>query len=466
MAEIRAFRAVRPAAAYAREIAALPYDVYDEAEARRAVAGKPLSFLCIDRAETQMPEGTDPYSPAVYKKAAELFQKEEQDGYFEQEKADCYYVYSLCMDGRVQTGLVACTAVSDYLNGICKKHENTVVKKEQDRIRHVEALKAQTGPIFLAYHADTEISAWMKEAMQASPLYDFTADDGVRHTVWRISDADRIREITERFAQQVLFTYIADGHHRAASAVKAALRMREKDAAQERAAAGEKVSAQEAAAARGKDEAAAEPAAERAARKTKQLLAPSHEYDYFLSVLFPDDELEIMDYNRVVKDLNGLSADAFLERASEQFEVRRLRADELREEDGIPREKPQEKGVLHVYLAKTHAWYEFRLRAAEQKKRENDPVQRLDVSALQELLLTPVLGIGDPRTDERIEFVGGIRGIKILREKADACGGAAFSLHPTSIEELMAVADAGRLMPPKSTWFEPKLRSGLFIHKL
>ena len=446
MAEIRAFRAVRPAAAYAKEIAALPYDVYDEAEARRAVAGKPLSFLCIDRAETQLPEGTDPYSPVVYEKAAALFEKEERDGYFEQEKTDCYYVYSLRMNGRVQTGLVACTAVSDYLNGICRKHENTVVKKEQDRIRHVKALKAQTGPIFLAYHADPEISRWIRETMENRPLYDFTADDGVQHTVWRIADAARIREITERFARHVPCTYIADGHHRAASAVKAALELREK--------------AQQGNAMHGGQSGDGDKA-EQTGRSARMM-----EYDYFLSVLFPDDELEIMDYNRVVRDLNGLSAEAFLKRSSECFDIRKLRKDELDKKAGVPLEKPREKGVFHVYPAAEGSWYEFRLREEERKKREKDPVQCLDVSALQELLLTPVLGIGDPRTDERIEFVGGIRGIRILREKADSCGGVAFSMHPTAIGELMAVADAGRLMPPKSTWFEPKLRSGLFIHKI
>ena len=424
MANIKAFRAVRPEPAYAAEIAALPYDVYDEAEARKATAGKPLSFLCIDRAETQLPEGTDPYSDAVYKKAAELFLQEEQNGYFLQEQENCYYLYSLTMNGRTQTGLVACTAVSDYLNGTCKKHENTVVKKEQDRIRHVKALSAQTGPIFLCYRADPQIAAWTAEEMQKTPLYDFTAEDGVRHTVWRIADAARIQAITERFAEQVRCTYIADGHHRAASAVKAALAMREGEAAQD---------------------------------------GRLHEYDYFLSVLFPDDELEIMDYNRVVKDLNGLSPEEFLQRAGASFQIREL---ELGEGAVVPALKPQEKGSFHVYLAGTGKWYAFCLNEEIRKQRAGDPVAGLDVSILQELVLAPLLGIDDPRTDERIEFVGGIRGRELLREKVDRYGGAAFSLHPTSIGELMAVADAGCLMPPKSTWFEPKLRSGLFIHKM
>ena len=483
MANIRAFRAVRPAPAYAAEIAALPYDVYDEAEARRATAGRPLSFLCIDRAETQLPEGTDPYSDVVYEKAAELFRQEEQDGYFLQEQENCYYLYSLTMNGRTQTGLVACTAVSDYLDGICKKHENTVVKKEQDRIRHVTALSAQTGPIFLCYRADPQIAAWTAEEMQKTPLYDFTAEDGVRHTVWRVADAARIQAITERFAEQVRCTYIADGHHRAASAVKAALAMREGEAcgceAEQRAGAetgSEAGAVPQCKTAQNNGKSAAEgveantaqqpKTAQCSGREKKEAVAQNsglHEYDYFLSVLFPDDELEIMDYNRVVKDLNGLSPEEFLQRAGASFQIRELK---LEEGSAVPERKPQEKGIFHVYLAGTGKWYAFCLNEEIRKQRAGDPVASLDVSVLQELVLAPLLGIGDPRTDERIEFVGGIRGRELLREKAELYGGAAFSLHPTSIEELMAVADAGRLMPPKSTWFEPKLRSGLFIHKM
>lgn len=477
MANIRAFRAVRPAPAYAEEIAALPYDVYDEAEARKATAGKPLSFLCIDRAETQLPEGTDPYSDAVYEKAAELFLQEEQDGYFLQEQENCYYLYSLTMNGRTQTGLAACTAVSDYLNGTCKKHENTVVKKEQDRIRHVKALSAQTGPIFLCYRADPQIAAWTAEEMQKTPLYDFTAEDGVRHTVWRIADAARIQAITERFAEQVRCTYIADGHHRAASAVKAALAMQEKEAKSckaERSDEGGSGSTSALQLNNGRtaaEGAEASPApqpktaqgSDKEKREAEAQNGGLHEYDYFLSVLFSDDELEIMDYNRVVKDLNGLSPEAFLQRAGALFHIREL---ELGEGSVVPTLKPQEKGSFHVYLAGTGKWYAFCLNEEIRKQRAGDPVAGLDVSVLQELVLAPLLGIGDPRTDERIEFVGGIRGRELLREKADRYGGAAFSLHPTSIGELMAVADAGRLMPPKSTWFEPKLRSGLFIHKM
>ena len=421
MAEIRPFRAVRPAQEYAARIAALPYDVYDEAEARKEAAREPLSFLCIDRAETQLPEGTSPYCDAVYETAAALFAKEQAEGYYIQEDEPCYYIYSLTMDGRTQTGLAACSAVSDYLSGICKKHENTVVKKEEDRIRHVQTLAAQTGPIFLAYHEKEEISALIRDKMQEAALYDFVSPDGVRHRVWKIGDPEAVSRLTELFEQEVPCTYIADGHHRAASAVKAALSLRE----------------------------AAGKAAE----------AGTQEYDYFLSVLFPDSELAIMDYNRVVKDLNGFKPEEFLQKAGQSFEIEKMSA-----ADPIPSEKPWEKGEFHVYLDRN--WYRFRLKKELKEIRDKDVVKTLDVSALQELVLEPLLGIGDPRTDERIEFVGGIRGIGILRDKADQYGGIAFSMHPTSIEELMHVADAGCLMPPKSTWFEPKLRSGLLIHKL
>lgn len=421
MAEIRAFRAVRPAREYAARTAALPYDVYDEAEARKEAEREPLSFLCIDRAETQLPEGTDPYSDAVYEKAAALYEAEKQKGIYEKEDAPSLYVYSLTMDGRTQTGLAACSAVSDYLGGICKKHENTVVKKEQDRIRHVKKLGAQTGPIFLAYHEEGQISALIREAMLETPLYDFASPDGVRHRVWRIADPGKILQITRLFAERVPCTYIADGHHRAASAVKAALALREKSGCTAK--------------------------------------ADEQEYDYFLSVLFPDSELTILDYNRVVHDLNGMGPEDFLARVGESFDLKKLSVNQ----DGIPAEKPQKKGVLHAYLK--GSWYELLLKPEIAERRRKDVVEALDVSALQDLILTPVLGIGDPRTDERIAFVGGIRGRRVLKDLADEWDGVAFSMHPTGISELMAVADAGRLMPPKSTWFEPKLRSGLLIHE-
>lgn len=423
MAEIRPFRAVRPSTEAASAIAALPYDVYDEAEARRETAERPLSFLCIDRAETQLPEGTDPYGEAVYEKAAELFLTEQREGYFLQDESPCYYLYALTQNGRTQTGLAACSAVSDYLNGVCKKHENTVSKKETDRIRHVRALSAQTGPIFLFYREDAELKSLFETVKREAPLYDFTAEDGVRHTVWKIDSEGLIERITARFAEAVPCTYIADGHHRAASAVKAAGMLRE----------------------------------EREAKTGRS--AKKAEYDYFLSVLFPDSELAIMDYNRIVRDLNGQSAEAILEKISAHFFW-----EELETENGIPREKPEKKGVIYAYF--TGKWYALTLKPEEANRRADDAVAVLDVSVLQELILEPVFGIKDPRTDERISFAGGIRGTKYLKEQADRCGGAAFSLYPTSIEELMAVAEAGRLMPPKSTWFEPKLRSGLLIHKL
>ena len=431
MAQIRPFRAVRPAEGYEARIAALPYDVYDQGEARRAVAGKPLSFLCIDRAETQLPEGTDPYSPEVYRKAAALYAQEKAEGYFIQEETPCYYIYRLTMEGRSQTGLAACSAVSDYLSGVCKKHENTVQKKEEDRIRHVRALEAQTGPIFLAYRKDAVISELLAGETEKPPLYDFVSEDGIGHKLWRISDPEVISAITERFAEAVPCTYIADGHHRAASAVKAALALRE-DANQ---------------------------AAAGAQRPQDGRAREENPYDYFLSVLFPDEELCILDYNRVVKELGGGRVGELLSELAKSFRVEPLPGG-----GKLPEEGPSEPGCFHMYLS--GSWYGLRLREELRRERARDPVRSLDVSALQELVLEPLFGIGDPRTDERIEFVGGIRGRGILQEKADRYGGAAFALYPTSISQLMAVADAGRLMPPKSTWFEPKLRSGLLIHEL
>lgn len=413
MATINPFLAVRPARGVAAQVAALPYDVYNRQEAKEEVSREPLSFLKIDRAETQFPDTVDTYADCVYDKAKELLQQMEQEGTYLSDPEAGYYIYQLTMNGRKQTGIVACASVDDYLNNVIKKHENTREEKEQDRIRHVDTLGAQTGPIFLAYRSQQVINEVVQQVMeQEEALYDFTAPDGIGHAVWKISDPQKVSTIRNAFAA-IDGIYIADGHHRAASAVKVGLKRRQQH--------------------------------------------PDHDgtepFNYFLSVLFPDDQLMIMDYNRCVKDLNGLTTEEFLARTGEIFQVEKL---------GEQQTAPSAKGEITMYLE--GSWY--RLRASDQMRSITDAVDSLDVSLLQDFLLGPVLGIQDPRTDERIDFVGGIRGLEELKRRADSDMKVAFAMYPTSIAELFAVADAGLLMPPKSTWFEPKLRSGLFIHKI
>ena len=412
MAGIRPFQAIRPKEDVAVRVAALPYDVYNRAEAKEAVADAPLSFLNIDRAETSFPDDVDTYDDRVYGKAKELYEARKADGTFFKDGESCYYIYRLTMDGRSQTGIVACASVDDYLGNVIKKHENTREEKEQDRIRHVDTLSAQTGPIFLAYRDTPQIDEVVEKVSEGTEaLYDFTAEDGVGHKVWKISDPKDIGQIRDAFAG-LKAVYIADGHHRAASAVKVSLKRR-----------GEKPG-----------------------------YTGEEEFNYFLSVLFPDNQLMIMDYNRVVKDLNGLSVEEFLTKVGEHFEVEKMGE----------RKVPESKGQITMYLE--GQWY--LLTASEELRSIKDAVGSLDVSLLQEYLLGPVLGIGDPRTDERIDFVGGIRGLGELERRAEDDMKVAFAMYPTSIGELFAVADAGLLMPPKSTWFEPKLRSGLFIHEI
>lgn len=413
MAEVRPFRAFRPVAGKAAAIAALPYDVYSRKEAKEAVAGNPDSFLNIDRAETQFDDSVDTYAPCVYEKAHELLWKRIGAGDFVQDLSPCYYIYELTMDGRVQTGIVACASIDDYACGVIKKHENTRADKEEDRIRHVDACNAQTGPIFLAYRGNAVIRGILTEAKERTPVYDFAADDGVRHRVWVIDGAPEIDALRAAFAG-IGEIYIADGHHRAASAVKVGF----------------------------------------GRRKEHPDYDGTEEFNYFLSVLFADEELMIMDYNRVVKDLNGLSEDEFLAKVQEIFQVQRIDRAERR---------PAKKGDFSLYM--DGQWYACTVR---DENRSEDPVKGLDVSLLQELLLAPVLGVTDPKRDARIDFVGGIRGLDELERRCSASGDGvcAFAMYPTDIRELFAVADAGLLMPPKSTWFEPKLRSGLFIHAL
>ena len=411
MAQIKPFQGIRPKEGMAERIAALPYDVYSKAEAREAVCGKRDSFLNIDRPETQFGENTDMYAPKVYEKAHELLWKMVEEGKLIRDRERCYYIYELTMQGRTQTGIVACASIDDYLDGVIKKHENTRAEKEADRIHHVDACNAQTGPIFLAYRKNEILQRTVAAAKEKNPVYDFVSEDGIRHRVFVIEDKIQIKEIEDAFAS-IGEIYIADGHHRAASAVKVGMLRREQ----------------------------------------KKDYTGREEFNYFLSVLFPDEELMIMDYNRVVRDLNGLTEREFLNRVKEHFDVCKCAREER---------KPSRKGMFSMYLG--GEWYSCQVRAGKENK---DAVAGLDVSVLQEELLKPVLGIDDPKTDERIDFVGGIRGLEELEKRVDHDAEVAFAMYPTSIGELFAVADAGMLMPPKSTWFEPKLRSGLFIHEI
>lgn len=411
MAIVKPFCCVRPDVSVAAKVAALPYDVYNRKEAKEAVAGNPLSFLNIDRPETQFEDEIDLYDDRVYEKAKELLEQRMADGTFVSDAKACYYIYQLTMDDRNQTGIVACSAIDDYVGGVIRKHENTREEKELDRIRHVDTTDAQTGPIFLAYRGSEKLAKLINEAVQGAPLYDFVSEDGIGHRVWRVGDDEKIAEMEAAFAE-IPASYIADGHHRAASAVKVGLKRR----------------------AENPEYTGEEP------------------FNYFLSVLFPDDQLMIMPYNRVVKDLNGLKMDEFLERVMEKFEVTSMGAQPV---------APVKKGTFGMYL--DGAWYWL---SAKPELCSDDPVEGLDVSVLQNHLLGPVLGIEDPRTDQRIDFIGGIRGLAELERRVGEDMAVAFSMYPTSIGELFEVADAGMLMPPKSTWFEPKLRSGLFIHKL
>lgn len=410
MATIKAFECIRPNEDVADRVAALPYDVYNREEACMEVAREPLSFLAIDRAETQFDSSVDTYANEVYDKARQLLDERIADGTFITDTDKAYYVYELTMNGRVQTGIAACASIDDYQNNIIKKHENTRADKEQDRINHVDRCSAQTGPIFLAYRADDVIRKEVAKAKQEKPLYSFTSPDSIKHRVFKIADKEAVDNIKNAFAG-IDDIYIADGHHRAASAVKVGLRR----------------------------------------RASHPDYTGNEEFNYFLSVLFPDEELMIMPYNRVVKDLNGYSVEDFKKLVSEKFDIQ--------ESDSAV--SPDKKSVFGMYLDKK--WYKL---IAKKDIISDDPVDGLDVAILQDNLLEPVLGIHDPKTDKRIDFVGGIRGLSELERRCQDDCVLAFSMYPTSIEELFAVADAGRLMPPKSTWFEPKLRSGLFIHRI
>ncbi len=413
MAVFQAFRALRPAPEAAERVAALPYDVVSREEARRIGELNPDSFLHVDRAEMDLPADIDLYDGRVYEKARENLRRMEADKILVQDENPCFYIYELTRKGKTQTGIAGCCSIDDYINGVIKKHELTREDKEQDRIRHVDVCDANTGPIFLACRYPQPllelIEGWKKKT---APVYDFLADDQVTHRVWVIDGKDETEKIAEEF-RGISSIYIADGHHRAASAVKVGLKRREEHPG----------------------------------------FTGKEEFNFFLSVVFPFDQLNILPYNRVVKDLNGLEEKAFL--ASLKFNY------ELMLMPGFPC-KPVEKHCVGMYVG--GCWYH--LKAWEDIYRKKDVVGQLDVSLLQEKVLSPVLGIGDPRTDRRIRFVGGCHKLSELQTMADETGGVAFAMYPTSMEDLMQIADEGKLMPPKSTWFEPKLRSGLFIHKL
>ena len=411
MANIIPFKAIRPRTDLVEQIAALPYDVYSREEAREKVKNDSYSFLRIDRPETQFPEDYDMYAPEVYEKAHDMLWEMVKNGEFVTEDKPAYYVYELVINVRSQVVIAACASVDDYENQLIKKHENTRADKEADRIRHVDICNAQTGPIFLAYRRREEIEKQVEMAMQKTPVYDFTADDGITHRIWVIDEGEAVATIQNGFAQ-VDSVYIADGHHRCASAVKVSLKRREANP----------------------DYTGKEP------------------FNHFLSVIFPDDQLMIMDYNRVLKSLNGYTEEEFLAKVQEIF---------ITEESGIEPYHPTQKGEMGMYLQ--GIWYKLTIKPEMLK---GDPVKDLDVSILQDYLLSPVLDILDPKTDGRIDFVGGIRGLKELERRVHTDCKVAFSMYPTSIHELFAVSDAGKLMPPKSTWFEPKLRSGLLIHSL
>ena len=411
MAIVKPFRAIRPDKKYVQRIAALPYDVYNRDEARVVVEENPLSFLAIDRAETAFPKDYNIYGDWVYEKAGELLNEWLTNGYFVKDSMKGFYLYELTWRERVQNGIVAVSAVDDYLNRVILKHENTREEKEQDRIRHIEGCGAQTGPIFLAYRDREDLSRLIQEVKKREADFDFTNEDGVRHRVFCVFEEEMIRKIEAGFGN-VDKVYIADGHHRCASAAKVCLKRRGQDADYDRDA----------------------------------------EYNYFLSVLFPQSELEILDYNRVVRDLNGLTEEEFLEKLKKDFII---------EEKEQPY-SPMDKGEFGMYLK--NRWYAIKFKHMELV--EKNIIDKLDVSILQNYCLQPILGIENPRTNFRLDFSGGIRGLQELERRVHTDCKVAFSMKATSMEELFQVAEKGLLMPPKSTWFEPKLRRGLFIHQL
>ena len=394
----------------AEKVASPPYDVLNSAEARDMAQGNPYSFLHVVKPEIDLPEGTDLYSDDVYGKGAENLRKLINDGILIRESDPSFYLYEQQMGEHVQIGIVAGASVDEYKNDKIKKHELTRKKKEDDRTRHVESLNANTGPVFLTYHASEEIDSLVSELKSNAPTYDFVASDGIRHTLWVIKDSSDVKRLADAF-RNVDLLYVADGHHRSAAGTRVCDIRREQNPAHK----------------------GTEP------------------YNYFLSVIFPHNQMMILDYNRVVKDLGSLSPEQFFEKVQSSFDV-----------ESSMKAKPEQSRTWSMLLDGT--WY--KLTAKPGSFPEDDPVLSLDVAILQNNLLSPILGIDDPRTDERIDFVGGIRGIDELEKRHKEGWALAIACYPTSIDQLMSVADAGRTMPPKSTWFEPKLRSGLIVRPL
>ena len=413
MAIIRPFKAYRPIKEHVKDIAALPYDVMSSKEARGMVKNNKYSFLHVDRAEVNLDESVGEYDKVVYDTAKKVLENMIEEGLYIQEKAPAIYIYQQIMDGRGHKGIVCCTSVDDYINNIIKKHERTRLLKEIDRVNHVDICNANTGPIFLTYRNNNEISSIVEEWTKKEPVYDFISEDGNGHRVWIIDDNIVIEKLVKLF-KSIKYLYIADGHHRSASAVKVALKTR------------------------------------------KQLgkYTGNEEFNYFLSIIYPDTELKVFDYNRTVKDLNGLSEEEFFSKVEESFYL-------SKSESNKP-VSPKNKHEFGMYMNKQ--W--FILRAKDGSFDESNPIDSLDVSILQNNLLNPILGISDPTKSERIEFIGGIRGLKELENRADNDMKVSFSMYATTIDDIMNVADSGKTMPPKSTWFEPKPRSGIFIHKL
>jgi uncharacterized protein (DUF1015 family) len=411
VAAIYPFRALRPPTDKVAEVAAVPYDVVNTEEARALASGNPLSFLHVSRPEIDLPAGTDIYSDEVYTKAKENFEKLKSECPLEEESKPTLYLYRLVMGEHTQTGVAACFSVDEYDQDIIRKHERTRPDKENDRTRHMLELRAQTGPVFLTYRADRRIDALVEAETKADPLYDFTASDGVRHTLWRATATEQLA----RCFAEVPLLYIADGHHRAASASRARAALKEQN----------------------------------------EFHTGGEEYNRFLAVVFPNEQMQILPYHRVVKDLNGRTPEEFLDAVRQRFNIT---------EDANPK-GPGKAGHWHMYLA--GKWYGLNLRDDAARTLSDDPTATLDVSLLQNNLLDPVLGVTDPRTDKRIDFVGGIRGTPELERLVDeGRASVAFALYPTSIEDLLRVSDAGGVMPPKSTWFEPKLRDAILLHTI
>ena len=412
MAIIRPFKAYRPVKEYVKDIAALPYDVMSSKEAREIVKNNKYSFLRVDRAEVNLAESVGEYDKVVYDTANQVLENMIEKGLYIQEKTPAIYIYQQIMDGRGQKGIVCCTSVDDYINNIIKKHERTRLLKEIDRVNHLDICNANTGPIFLTYRNNDEISSIVEEWSKKVPVYDFISEDGNGHRVWIIDDNIIIEKLVKLF-RSIKYLYIADGHHRSASAVKVALNR----------------------------------------RKRLGKYTGDEEFNYFLSIIYPDTELKVFDYNRTVKDLNGLSEEEFFSKVKESFY--------LYKSEGNKPVTPKNKHEFGMYMNKQ--W--FILRAKDGSFDESNSIDSLDVSILQNNLLNPILGISDPTKSERIEFIGGIRGLKELENRADTDMKVSFSMYATTIDDIMNVADDGKTMPPKSTWFEPKPRSGIFIHK-